>query len=112
MSFAACRIQPAFEIRFAEWTAAGGPSFLAPIRREAVARDHRLDARIAQHRVSGRLAAVEIGEVVSLEYRSLTFDVCVVAVDVLSRDKISAIFAFARIRSEERRVGKECRSRW
>src|SRR5207248_11111807 len=88
----------AFEIGLAERPASGGPAFLTPIRREAEAHDHRFDARIAQHRVTRRLAAIEIGEVVSLEYRSLPLDVRVVAVDVLARDKISARFAFWRIR--------------
>src|SRR5204863_1173261 len=62
------------------------------------ANHHRLDARIVQHRLSRRPAAVELGKVVSLEYRSLPLDICVVAVDVLARDKISARFAFWRIR--------------
>src|SRR6266571_448175 len=98
MSFVGPLNSIAFEICLAERAASGGPAFLAPIRREAVAHDHRLDARIAQHRVSRRPAVIKIGEVVSLEYHSLTFDVCVVAVDVFSRDKISARFAFGRIR--------------
>src|SRR5437879_8456029 len=93
-----CGIGAAFEICLAERPASGGPAFLTPIRREAVAHDHRLDARIAQHRVTRRPAAIKIGEVVGLEYRSRTFDVCVVAVDVLARDKIYASFAFWCIR--------------
>src|SRR2546430_17281093 len=89
-----CGIGAAFEIGLAERPASGGPAFLTPIRREAEAHHHRLDARIAQHRVSRRRAAVEIGKVVSLEYRALPLDICVVSVDVLARDKISARFAF------------------
>src|SRR5438876_12250350 len=93
-----CGISAAFEICLAERPASGGPAFLTPIRREAEAHDHRLDARIAQHRVTRRPAAIKIGEVVSLEYRSLALDICVVAVNILTRDKISARFAFGRVR--------------
>src|SRR5438132_11827677 len=52
-----CCIGAAFEIRLAERLASSWPAFLAPIHRKAVAHDHRLDARIAQHRVSRRPTA-------------------------------------------------------
>src|SRR5689334_22587115 len=77
--------------------APGGPAFLTPVSREAVAHQHRLDARIAQHGMAGRFAAVKIGEVVGLEYRSATVDVCVVAVDVVAGDQEDAGFVLWRI---------------
>ena len=46
-------IETAFEIRLTQPMASGGPSLLAPIRRKAVAHDHRLDAGVAQHCVAG-----------------------------------------------------------
>src|SRR5439155_14575192 len=80
-------IGAAFEIGLAEWTAADGPAFLAPIGGEAVAHQQRLHARITQHRVAMGFAAVKIGKVVGLEYRSATLDVCVVAVHILAGDQ-------------------------
>src|SRR5438132_1150746 len=90
ISMRRCGIGVAFEICLAKRPAARGPSFLAPIRRETVAHQHRLDAWVAQHRVTRRLAAVKIGEVVGLEDRSATFDIGVVAVEVLPRNEVTA----------------------
>src|SRR6266567_7093799 len=101
-----CCIGAAFEIRLAERLASSWPAFLAPICQEAVAHQHRLDARIAQHCVARRSAAVEIGEVVGLEYRSASLDVRVVAVDVLSRDEVIAGFAFWRIRDRRTQIAR------
>src|SRR6266550_4172505 len=77
-------IGAAFEIRFAERPASGWPAFLTPIGREAEAHQHRLDRGPA---------AVEIGKVVSLEYRSESLDVGVVTVYVLPGDKVFICFA-------------------
>jgi len=97
-----CCIGAAFEIRLAERLASSWPAFLAPIRRKAVAHQHCLDARIAQHRMTRRSAAVEIGEVVGLEYRAASLDVRVVAVDVLSRDEVIGGLALWRGRDHRR----------
>src|SRR5438876_614402 len=86
-------IGAAFEIRFAERPASRGPAFLTPIRREAVAHYHRLDPRIAQHRVAHRPAAVKIDEVILLGDRSESLDVRVVTVYVLPSDEEKGCFA-------------------
>src|SRR5437899_1795184 len=102
MSLTVRGIQSAFEICLAEWSASGWPAFLTPIRPEAVAHQHRLDARIAQHRVAHRPAAVKVNEIVLLRYRSERLDVGVVTVYVPPSDE--EIGRFARWGVRDRRA--------
>ncbi len=81
------------------------PAFFAPIEREPVAHQPVLDARIAQHRVAGGFAAVKIGEVVGFEYRSATFDLCVVAIDILAGDQENAGLVPGRTRERRPQGG-------
>ena len=60
-------INAAFEISLAQRAASAWPAFFAPIGREAVANQPRLDARISQHRAAGGSATVKIGEIVGFE---------------------------------------------
>src|SRR3954463_2934538 len=95
----------AFKIGFADGPASGGPAFLAPVNREVVADQHLLYARIAQHGVSGGFATVKISEVVGLQDGAASSNVCVVAIDVLSGDKVIAGLIPWRVR-------KRCARRW
>src|SRR5438552_17518963 len=88
-----CSIGAAFEVCLAERPAAGGPAFLAPIRRETEAHDHCLDPRISQHCLAHRLTAIKVNEVVLLRYRTESVDVGVQAVYVLPGDEIADGFA-------------------
>src|SRR5438105_131716 len=97
-----CGIGAAFEICLADRPASGGPTLLTPIRRETEAHDHCLDARIAQHHVAHRPAAIKINKVVLLRYRSERLDVGVVTVYVPPSDE--EIGRFARWSVRDRRT--------
>src|SRR3712207_9492296 len=64
------------------------------------------------HRQVGNLFDVKLRAIDNLHAAGVEIVLVVTIVNGINNDQVGSVIRFALDRSEERRVGKECRSRW
>ena len=107
-----CLLDKGTETFYLSGAAPGEAVFLGAARASSLVVRRTLLTETASERVGKKVCKVEIGT----EQEKLTMQLngSQIFVEVLCEQGVDTIFGYpgGAVRSEERRVGKECRSRW